>query len=423
MSETSPGQSKTGITSKRNFILGLLHGWFLAGGLAFAEPYTVLPVFVQHLSSRSWIIGLASTLIRGGGFLPQIWMARRAETLSRQKPVLILVMAVRFLSWVGIATVTAWLIPIRPQAGLVLILSLLLLFSVAGGVGAVPFQELYARLFAPRIRGRFLAWRQLGGGLLAILVGWAVKLILDRPQAFPSAYALLFGASALTMSVGFVALASLREQALEPVRREPEPWFAFLSRLAGLLKSESAFRRLLMTEMLLRTIHLCLPFLVLDLKARLDLGMGFVATALSATMAGALLSNLGWGQLADRRGNRWVILLTCALAALMLIAALLAPTAPVAIFVFFLNGAVASGTNIGFVNYLLELAPLDRRPALISLRGTLVTPLLFLSIPGGVLADRFGYGIPELLALCGILAAILMALRLPCLRKAAGDRE
>ena len=403
--------------TRRNFVLGVLHGWFLAGGLAFADPYTVLPVFVRHVTGASWVVGLAAPLLRGGGFLPQVFTARYAETLRRQKPLLIGVMAVRFLAWVGIAAVTYGLAGRAPALALGTVFALLLVFSLAGGVGAVPFQELFARLFPPTLRGRFLAVRQLGGGALAVAAGLLVGRILERPAPFEARYGLLFLLSAGTMAVGFAALALVAEPVQAPARERPEPLGPYLRRLAGLLRADRRLRRLLTAELLARTIHLCLPFLVLDFRGRFGLGTAFVGTALSANMAGQLVSNLWWGRLSDRLGNRAVVLAVNTLAAVTAAGALLAPSPAAALAVFAVAGAVLAGNAIGYVNFLLELAPADRRPAYIALRGTVTAPMLFLGVPGGLLVDRFGYGAVEGLALAGAVGAIAAAAALPCLRR------
>ncbi len=405
-----------GRVTTRNFILGLLHGWFLRGGLAFADPYTVLPVFVRHVTSANWVVGLAAPLMRGGGFLPQILTARYAETVARQKPILVGVVTVRFAAWIGIAAATYFLAGSSPLLALIIVLSLLLVFSLAGGVGAVPFQELLARLFPATLRGRFLSLRQLGGGLLAVLAGAGVKIILDRPLDFASRYALLFLLSAGTMAVGFLALILIREPAREPAVRTMQPLPHFMRRLGGILRTNVHLRRVLTAELLLRSINLCLPFLVLDFRTRLGAGVPFVAMALSASMAGQLVSNLWWGRLSDHHGNRFVILTVNIMAAVAIAGALAVRSSWQALAVFALAGSVLSGNAVGYVNYLLELAPRTERPAFISLRGTLTSPMLFLGVPGGLLVDAFGYRSVEILALAGTLAGVAAALRLPCLR-------
>ncbi len=413
--EGSPSQ-----VTRRNFVLGVLHGWFLAGGLAFADPYTVLPVFVRHVTGASWVVGLAAPLFRGGGFLPQIVTAWYAQTFRRQKPLLIAVMAVRFLAWVGIATATFLLGGSRPPLALAIVFALLLVFSLAGGVGAVPFQELFARLFPPTLRGRFLAVRQLGGGLLAVAAGLLVTRILERPLSFEHRYGLLFLLSAGTMALGFVALALVSEPSVEPHRAEREPIGRFLRSLGGLLRNDPALVRLLTAELLVRTIHLALPFFVLDFRSRFGLGTAFVGSALSASMAGQLVSNLWWGRLSDRLGNRAVVLAVNSLAVAMVAGALLAPSPAAALGVFAIAGAVLAGNAIGYVNFLLELAPQAQRPAYIALRGTLTAPMLFLGVPGGLLVDRIGYLAVDGIVLAGTLASVVAALALPCLRRSEG---
>jgi len=357
LSTTTPDRQRESVPSgsaapetpqlRRNFVLGVLHGWFLAGGLAFADPYTVLPVFLRELTASNWVVGLAAPLIRGGGFLPQILTARYAETLSRQKPLLIAVMAVRFIAWLGIAAAAFFLSGAYPGQALLLIMLLLLLFSLAGGVGAVPFQEIFARLFPPTLRGRFLATRQLGGGILAILGGLAVKYILDIPWPFPSRYGLLFALSALTMTFGFIALASVAEEAQTPHKKEAEKLSRFLERLGEILKRDHGLRRLLTAELFLRTIHICLPFLVLDFRTRMDLDLGFVGTALMARMAGQLISNLWWGKLSDHLGNRSVILVVNCMSLLLAAGSVLVQSPAQALAIFFLAGSLLSVSACG----------------------------------------------------------------------------
>ncbi|MCD6238588.1 MAG: hypothetical protein J7K51_04555, partial [Thermotogae bacterium] len=50
-----------------NFAMGLLHGIFFRGGMAFADPNTILPVFLNNFTSSKILIGLSSTIMGGLG--------------------------------------------------------------------------------------------------------------------------------------------------------------------------------------------------------------------------------------------------------------------------------------------------------------------------------------------------------------------
>lgn len=76
-----------------NFAMGLLHGIFYNGGIAFINVGTVLPVFLDNFTGSKILIGLSSSLMGPlggiGSALPQLITAHRIESRTRKKPFLI----------------------------------------------------------------------------------------------------------------------------------------------------------------------------------------------------------------------------------------------------------------------------------------------------------------------------------------------
>ena len=176
-----------------NFLMGLIHGIFFAGGMAFSSPTAILPVFLNSLTSSKTVIGLFSTIMGSGSFLPQLFVASRIRGREHKKPVLIFAIVVRMLCWGALGILTYFYGADNPGGVLFSLFFLLTLFSFMGGVAVIPFMDIFGGTIPSNLRGRFFGHRQLWGGLLAVGAGFVVKHILGSQNiSFPKNYALLF---------------------------------------------------------------------------------------------------------------------------------------------------------------------------------------------------------------------------------------
>jgi MFS family permease len=125
-----------------------------------------------------------------------------------------------------------------------------------------------------------------------------------------------------------------------------------------------------------------------------------VALLLGAQTAGALLSNPLWGWWGDLRGKRSLLGIVAALGGLAPLLTLawiviggLGPTALLPWFAgaFVLLGASANGGTIGYLGYLMEISPDDRRPAYSGYFNALIAPVALLPIAAAALADATSY--------------------------------
>jgi MFS family permease len=106
-------------------------------------------------------------------------------------------------------------------------------------------------------------------------------------------------------------------------------------------------------------------------------------------MVGFVLSNLFWGYLSNRGKNREVLLITAIMSSFppLIFFAYHFFTLPIFLYssIFFFLGAINSGLNIGYMNYLLEISPEPERPIYVGLLHTLTAPTVFLSAVGGII--------------------------------------
>jgi hypothetical protein len=407
-----------------NFAMGLVHGIFFEAGLAFSSPTAVLPVFLNQFTGSLALIGLSTAVVKAGGVLPQLIVAHRLQGRSRSKRVLVPAIWIRAASW-GVLGLFTWACADCGTAALLgALLFLLVVFSTAGGVANVPFNELWGKALPARLRGRFWGNRQLWGGLLAIGSGYGVRSVLSAEIAFPKNYALLFAFSFFLISLSYVALSSVREPAGERSGTR-DRFGTFLFNAISLFRRDRGFTWLIVAQLSTMFFGFAVPFYVLYGKEQLGMPIEQVGILVSAQMAGAIGSNLLWGSLSDRLGNRSVIRLT-AVATIIIPALALAGQHggwELLIPVFVFIGSAISGGNIGFVNYVLEIAPPSLRPTYIAVSGTLNGLLALLPIVGGWVVDMGSYRLAFWIALGFAVVALGSTLKLTCLRPKDGNRS
>jgi len=302
---------------------------------------------------------------------------------------------------------------------LVALLVLLFGFSFAGGVATIPFTDIWGKVLPATLRGRFFGHRQLWGGVMAVGAGYVVKHILGNPDlSFPKNYGFLFLLSFAFIAVSYIGLSSVREPDGEV--NDPTPQLSlFLKKSVRLLWEDRNFGLLILTQLAVGFAAFAMPFYVLYGKNELHMAAEQVGILVGAQMAGGILSNLLWAHLSDRVGNRIVIILTAATATAIPLLALLCSGAGwrllIAVFVFI--GFSTSGGQIGFTNYLLEIAPGHLRPTYIALQGTLRGLTMALPVLGGLLIDASSYQATFLVTLGALIAGLLLSLGLKPVRK------
>lgn len=405
-----------------NFVCGLLHGIFYRAAMAFSEPTSVLPVFLDHFTGSLTTIGIFSAMMRGGGVLPQLIVANRLESMKRKKPVLLAAIWVRAAAWAILGGVAFFWSGADPTFVLVALLVLLFVFSFAGGVAAVPFNDLWGKTLPATVRGRFFGHRQLWGGVMALGAAYVVKRVLgDEDLVFPNNYGVLFLLSFAFLVVSYVALSSVREPPGEAVER-PRRLSVFLRQSVEMVLDDTAFARFLLTRLAISFGAFALPFYVLFGTHRVGMEMGQVGLLVGAQVGGAIVSNLVWAELSDRVGNRSVIRLTGVIGVLIPALSLISAVAVgpyLLVVVFALIGLYVSGMGIGFTNYLLEIAPVPLRPAYIAVSGTVGSVSLLLPIGGGLAVDAWGYQAAFVITAVVVGVGLVGSLTLPCVRASA----
>jgi len=401
-----------------NFAMGLLHGIFFAGGQAFGNPNTVLPVFLNNFTSSKTLIGLSSTIMGSlgsiGSVLPQLLVASKLETKVYKKPILVAAIIIRALCW-GILAVIIYFFAIpHPTLTVFSLFVLLTIFTFMGGVAVIPFMDIWGKAIPSTLRGRFFGYRQFGGGILAIGSGFIVKAILDNKEIpFPKNFTLLFLSAFILISISYLALGSVKEP-IEEVYKNRLSFPKFLRKTFRILKSNNNYKNFLSVQILVGASALALPFYVLYAKDVLNIKLGMIGIFLSAQMLGSVSSNLLWAYLSDFVGNRRIIQISAFLALMVPLIAIATPSNLPILFIplFVLIGFFIAGRSIGNTNFLLDTAPSKDRLMYISLNGTLTFPIAIFPLIGGAIIQYISYDFLFITTLLVIFLGFILSLKL-----------
>jgi MFS family permease len=132
----------------------LIHGVFFQLSEAFSNINTVLPSFIATLTASTVAIGVLVVAQLLGQIVPQLFTAHFVEARPYEKPILMWIITLRYVSWALIAAVTALFALNRPEFVLFRLVALFASFSMVGGVGAVVYGDVFAKAIPTARRGR-----------------------------------------------------------------------------------------------------------------------------------------------------------------------------------------------------------------------------------------------------------------------------
>lgn len=190
-------------------------------------------------------------------------------------------------------------------------------------------------------------------------------------------------------------------------RQAPPDVRAFLHGGWQVLQNDGRFRLFLYSQWLGGATLMALPFYVVAAD-RSGVTPADVGLLLGAQTAGALASNPVWGKLGDSAGKLRmlqtvaVVRMLAPLLVLLLLGLEASLVGYMALFVVI--GAMMNGMTIGYLGYLMEISPDDRRPAYSAYFNALASPAALLPLLGAGLVSLVSI---QAVFFAAILAALL----------------
>ncbi len=406
--------------SRFNFAAGVIDGVGWPLGMAFFSTTTLLPDFLLRLHASYIQIGLLPALINLGYLLPGILVAGRISQMRYVRPYLFWIGIIERIPLFLIAGLTYW---IGAERSHLLIDAFYLLFAVhaiALGFNQPAYWSIVGKLIPANLRGRMFGAAGLLGGLLGIGVDPVTHLFLARARPGTlDGYADCFLLAAAIILFSFLPFAWLRERPSDPVEYVDAHRGRYFRDLQRVWRADRGFRRLIWAQLAFCGWSCAPPFFMAAALSRLHVGPELVAVYTTVNVVAMAFGNIAWGFLADRRGNKHVMV-AAGIATLLGTAIILVPIGPTGYeVVFALTALGAGGVGIAGYNIVLEFAPNEGEMSFYLATMNSLTALARAGAPiiGGIMATRVGFGPVFALATGFAIAALFAVIAMPEPRK------
>ena len=369
------------------FRMGVLNGVFFAVVMSVLQPGLVLSAFFLKLTNSTSFATLPLALMRIGSLWPQLIVSNVAEARERKKPFYVIAAMARvvFLSLMAFST---YLLGAK-HTGLIVFLFPILYFSYASGSGVcgIAFSDIVGKTIPATRRGKFMGTRGFLGGILGFGTGFYVKHMLSvSGPDFPTNYAWLFATAAVFQTATLLAFAAVPEPIVK-VRKKRASFREHLAQGASILKTDRDYRLLFAIRVLSSVGWIgSVVFIPYAIKS-LGMPESFVGVLIIISTCFALPSNFVWSHISDKYGNRLLLLISTFMYLSVPIIATLSYYLPsynfpllgsydlrvvVFIIAFTLSAISMKGRGMGFMNYLLEISPEDKRPSYLAFMSVLL---------------------------------------------------
>ncbi len=394
---------------------------FFSLGLTLASTSTTLPAFAATLTDNKVLIGAVASVWSGAWLLPQIFAANYLSDKPRKYPYMIWGQAIGrsvfplFVLWLMLGGVR-W-----PGLTLALFLAMLAFFSGTDAFVALAWFDLYGKALTPPQRARLSGIAQAIIGVVAIGAGALIQWALGPSGLpYPANYILILGLAALSYELSFAACAFIVEIP-EPVTATRTSLRDYLPELIHLWRTDAAFSRVTLVRLIGGLGGLATAFYVVYATDILKLPLSTVGWFASAYTLGTATAGLTLGFVAERYGSQRVIKITAwfqfAIPVLALVCAsgVLGAAVPLVYpALYFMLGLFEGSVMLGFMNYVLDIAPPSQRPTYMGLTNTLTGLLVVVPMLGGWIVQlTASYPTVFALAAVGTLAGAVLALGLP----------
>ncbi len=353
---------------RRNYALHLLGGGFLFIALQFGNTRLVVPWIANHLGVAYFVVALVVPALQLGLISAQLGVSPLIPRFAlRKRPVagFGLGLAAALLVIIG----AAGLSPV--PAGMILPLCVIA-FGMSHGAFNVGYEDLLAKTVEHEHRGSLVAYRAALGGGLTLLLSLGILTLL--PSVAENEVMLLWMAVAGWIGV-ILAYGALSEEPSLPIRR---PFtVAELRRGFGLVRAYPWLRRLLISNALLLSVTLAIPFYAIHAATLHDPTAQNLTVFVTATGIGLILSGPLWAPWSNRGrivGGALLALLAGALT-LAVDAVEQWQIAYFHAFVFALLTLGEQGVIQGQITYMADHAPADDRPTLIGTSNSMMWTL------------------------------------------------
>lgn len=374
----------------RNYAANLVHGLLGQTGFRLVNAPTFMPAFIFVLSGSQAAVGMALAMQQFGAAISAIFGATLIEHRKRVLPVGLAVGMGMRLQVLGIA-LSGILLP--PSLALYAVMLFLLFFGLFNGAQMVLFNYLMSKVIPVEMRGKLSGLRNFLAGLTAAGVAYLGGKYLVETNFLGNGYGATFLLAFVLTTLGLSMLLFMKEPE-PPSVRAPSKVAARLRELPALLKADRAYMLFFFARGLASLGLMSMPFFAIYAGSVIGLSGTNIGIFSLAFLLATTSANLFWGIIADRYGNRLIVLVSLVIFVLAILLLMMVQGVHMFVVVFALLGIGMGGFQQGSQNLVLEFGRREDLPMRIALSNSAMAFMTGVGVLiGGLLA-----GISYLLA-------------------------
>jgi len=408
---------------RRNFRLGVLNGILYLTGDALVDATLVLVAFLSYLTQSPVLLGLVVPIRDGVWALPQLWVSTFLQSYPRKLRLYQVMSYVSILAWLLLVLAIffiknhVWL--------LVAFFITYTAFNFTGGIRGLPFLEVVSKIIPSRRRGEFFAWRFGIAGIAGIGCSILVRWLIDPkgPLPFPYNFGALATLFLILISIGLLLFCNIEE----PPDTQLKPRTSFVKqfqRANQFIHNDANFRRFIIMQSMVMIAGVATPFFAVFVQQQFGVSKAMVGIYLGVTIAANVVSNIVFGSLSSRIGNRILMMIAISTGLVMTgIVLFLAVagrplhlTAQVAAYclipVFILSGIRTTGVGIAANSLLLDIAPAHSRSLYLGYSQTIMSIVLLTGGLSGWLVKQGGLVTLLIVTFLAHILALLASMRM-----------
>ncbi len=342
-----------------------------------AEKFLV--PFALVLQASSFAIGLLSTLPQLLGACTQIYAVKVLHTYPSRKELIVRLMFQQALTWFPL-----FLIPLLyPQYGIFVLIASYCLFYMIGGFFTPAWSNWISTIVPEQARGRFYGRKnQTAGrfGFLAAIIGGYFLSLIGNVNIW-LAYGILFAVACLSKAMAAWQIVTMQEE--EKTKQMSAPQGVTFQDFLRHIDETSFGKYVLYMCCMSFAVNIAGPFFTPYMLHSVELGgLGF--SYLQFTIINAVSACAGflvfrhWGTIADRFGNKRVLVLTGFLVPFVPLLWLFSSNFYYLSGIEFFSGIVWAGFNLTTANYVFDLVGSKNRMAYNAYYAGLTTCAVFI---------------------------------------------
>ena len=282
---------------RHNFVVNVFDGAFFGFAIGFASFSTIIPLFVSQLTQSAILIGLIPAIHSVGWQFPQLFLAKKVSTLSRQKPFTLVMTVNERIPFLGLAIVAFFLQKLPVIAALIIIYLLLIWQGLGAGLTANSWMILIGKVIPTQNRATFFGTQSAAANLLASVGALIAGAILEK--FYPNkGFAICFALAAFFMAISWFALSLTRETSSVVASKITEG-DQKSTNILNILKSDRKFLGFLVSRIFTQFALMASSFYIVYGSLYLKMSDGYAGIMTSILLITQVIANPIFGWLAD----------------------------------------------------------------------------------------------------------------------------